>query len=399
MLKIFGEDFARDPWATLRSLRAEGGVHRVVTPDGPPAWLVTRFDDVRNGLADNRLTPNARYADERDYRGFDVPPPLDILQNSEPDVIATLRSAMTAELHPRRVSEWSGSAAALVSAHLESLDVAEEFDLVERVAVPLPATVLGRLFGLPEAVRAELLEWARATLRPQGAPQARETLLSMRQVIAGAIAYGRSSDDDTMVVRLIRSAEIGSEAIVAVLFYLLFVWYEVLVDMISGAVLSLSNRGGDHAALMSGPEAIVAVDELLRYLSPQVVAAPRFAMTDLEIGRHRIAAGQSVLFCLASANHDDRKFTHPDDLDLARTPNPHLALGHGFRTCLGNGLVRPVTAAVLAQIYTRWPNLRILAEEQNINWRSGFRHRGPLALPVAVDAGRGQSGGSPLPSA
>ncbi|RDI65602.1 cytochrome P450 [Nocardia pseudobrasiliensis] len=101
--------------------------------------------------------------------------------------------------------------------------------------------------------------------------------------------------------------------------------------------------------------------------------------------RHRIAGGQTVLFCLASANHDDERFTAPDRIDFARTTNPHLALGHGVRACVGTGLVRPVTAAVLAQIYTRWPKLRILAEEQNINWRSGFRHRGPLALPVAVD--------------
>ncbi|MFI5782283.1 cytochrome P450 [Nocardia sp. NPDC051570] len=384
MLRIFGEDFARDPWAVLRSLREEGGVHRVVTPDGPPAWLVTRFDDVRNGLADNRFSPQPRYADERDYRGFDVPPPLDMLQSSEPEVVAGLRSAMTAELHPRRLAEWDEGAAEIVSAYLETVDASGEFDLVERVVTPLPAAVLGRLFGLPEQVRTDLLDWARATLRPRAAPQARETLRRMGQIITAAIAYGRGREDDTMLVRLVRSEAIGPDAIVAVLFYLLFVWYEVLVDVICGAVLSLSTGGTEAAMVLSGPDRLVAVDELLRYLSPQIVAAPRFAVTDLEIGRHRITAGQSVLFCLASANHDDEKFTRPDELDLARTPNPHLALGHGFRTCLGTGLVRPVTATVLAQLYARWPRLRVLDDEQDIRWRSGFRHRGPLTLRVSA---------------
>ncbi|MQY22738.1 Biflaviolin synthase CYP158A1 [Nocardia sp. RB20] len=119
-----------------------------------------------------------------------------------------------------------------------------------------------------------------------------------------------------------------------------------------------------------------AVDELLRYLSPQALAGPRFAITDLEIGTHRIRAGETVLPCLASANHDPDHFADPENVDLARTSNPQLGLG--------NALVRTVTGALLRRLLVRWPESRITVSEKEIGWRSGFRHRGPIALPAEL---------------
>ncbi|MEU2178128.1 hypothetical protein ABZ552_28275 [Nocardia sp. NPDC019219] len=69
MTDVFDARFARNPWPTLERLRTAGdGIHRVRTPDGPPAWLVTRYHDVRAGLLDRRLSTQARYAKGDDYR-------------------------------------------------------------------------------------------------------------------------------------------------------------------------------------------------------------------------------------------------------------------------------------------------------------------------------------------
>ncbi|MBF6329961.1 cytochrome P450 [Nocardia transvalensis] len=382
MLRIFGEEFARNPWPVLESLRTAGGVHRVATPDGPPAWLVTRFDDVYNGLLDHRLTPHLRHARGRDYRGFDVPPPLDVFQNSDPEVVARMRRTVTAELHPRRASEWADRAGEVVRSQLERLDGTTEFDLVERLAVPLPATVLADLLGLPGTVRDQVLEWATSTLRPGAAPRARDTLATMQQIIAAAIACAREVDDETMLARLVQAGELNPDELAGVVFYLLFVWYEVLIDVISGAVLTFSGNPDQLEEFRTSPDLLGAVDELLRFLSPQVLAGPRFAVTEIDIGNHTIDPGQTVLLCLASANHDAERFTAPDELDVHRTHNPHLALGHGTRACLGTGVVRPVAAAVLTEIYAHWPGLRVIGDEESLPWRSGFRHRGPLTVPV-----------------
>lgn len=390
VLNIFDEEFARDPWPVLRSLREAGGAHRVATPDGPPAWLITRYADVRAGLLDERLSVNLRYSGGSDYEGFAVPAPLDVFQSAEPARLARLRSLVVGEL--RLAGDWADRAAELIGKSLAGLDGVEEFDFVERVALPLPTVILGELLGLPESEQDSLAAWAQATLAPDARPRARDTLGAMRQIITAVIERGRDGADDTMLGRLVRSGIGGgaadSDELPGLLFYLLFVWYEVLMDMLAGAVLTFSARPDQLAAMLSGADHAVAVDELLRYLSPQVLAAPRFAVTDLEIAGQRIEAGQTVLCCLAAANHDPERFTGPAEsngaleLDVRRSPNPHVALGYGAHACVGTGLLRPVLASILGELYTRWPNLRAAIADSAVPWRSGFRHRGPLTLPV-----------------
>ncbi|WP_019930421.1 cytochrome P450 [Nocardia sp. BMG111209] len=382
MLTIFDEEFAREPWPVLAQLRADGGMHRVATPDGPPAWLVTRFDQVRGGLLDERLSTNLRFAQGDDYRGFAVPAPLDVFQSSDAEDHARLRRTVVAALRPRRAEEWAEPAGDLVRRCLAAVP-ADEFDFVERVAVPLPAAVLGDLLGLADAEREALLGWANSTLRPDGAPRARDTLTTMAGIIAGTLEHARGAGADTVLGRLLAAgrddAGLDSGQLSGLLFYLLFVWYEVLADLVSGAVLTFSQRPTLAAEL--GPDGAV-VDELVRHQSPQVLAGPRFAVTDLDFGGYRVRAGETVLLCLAAANHDPERFARPEEPDPRRGPNSHLGLGLGAHACVGTALVRTVTTVVLQQIYARWPGLRATAT--TVPWRSGFRHRGPLTLPVKV---------------
>ncbi|WP_159080832.1 cytochrome P450 [Nocardia suismassiliense] len=382
MPDIFSGDFARNPWPVLRSLReADPGVHRVATPDGPPAWLVTRFDTVRQCLIDENLSTNVKFANGSDYRGFPVPAPLDVFQTSDPGDIARLRRVLVTELAPRHVGEWGGRAAQLIEPTLRQLDGIREFDFVDRVAVPLPALVLSELLGLPPNARDQLLAWANSTMRPAATPRARDTLASMQQIIRAVIDHSHQSEDQTMLTRLARPGNLSTAELAGVVFYMLFVWYEVLIDLLAGTVLTLSTRPAQLAELLTRPDLSSAVDELLRYLSPQVLAGPRFAVTDLEIDGQPIAAGQTVLPCLASANHDPQKFDRPDEFDINRNSPPHLALGYGTHACVGTALIRPIATAMIGKLYSQWPRLRVLDDEQ-IPWRSGFRHRGPLTLPV-----------------
>lgn len=382
MLDIFDEEFARNPWPMLASLRDKGGgMHRVATPDGPPAWLVTRFRDVHQCLLDDRLSTNVRFADGVDYQGFAVPAPLDVFQTSDADDLARLRQALVAELAPRRLDEWTAQASQLIEPTLRQLQKVPEFDFVGRVAIPLPAAILGELLGLPDDARDRLLAWANSTMHPGAAPRARDTLTSMQEIIAIIIEYGHRSAEQTLLTRVIAANSVKANELAGLLFYLLFVWYEVLMDLLAGSVLALSNSHEQLEALR-GSDQTGAVDELLRFLSPQVLAGPRFAVTDVKIGGHTIIAGQTALLCLASANHDPQRFDRPDELDLTRPSKPHVALGHGAHACVGAALVRPITAGVLNQLYTRWPGLKVIDHEDAIAWRSGFRHRGPLALAV-----------------
>lgn len=368
----------------LDRLRREGGVHRVRTPDGPPAWLVTGHAAVRAGLLDRRLTTRTEYADQRDYRGFTVPPGFGVLLEAAPDEHARLRRLLTAELSPRRLDDWARRTPDLVDTLLKDLDAQHPVDLVERLAVPLPAALLGDLIGLAGSDREALLRWANSTLlAPAGQPlpQSRETLRTMRSIVEQSIEHAAGSD--TVLGRLGAARDQGAmsgEELQGVLFYLLFVWYEVMVDLLAGAILALLAHPDQLPVLRAAPAR--AVDELVRYLSPQLLAGPRFAQVDLRLGDYTVRAGQTVLLGLGAANHDPSVFSAPDTLDLRRKRNPHLGLGHGPHACVGTVLIRTITAATLNHVYSRWPETTLAVEPAAIGWRSGFRHRGPLALPV-----------------
>ncbi|MBF6189618.1 cytochrome P450 [Nocardia sp. CDC186] len=387
MTDVFDSDFARNPWPTLERLRVEGGVHRVRTPDGPPAWLVTRYRDVRAGLLDERLSTRDRYAKGDDYRGFPVPPPLDLMLSAAPDDHARLRSLITAELSPRRLAEWTDRAPRLVNSLLRDGIQGETVDMVERLAVPLPAAVLAELLGLDGPTAERLRGWANSTLLPSASPpRARDTLAAMLAIMAEATAQAQRADTVLgrwVAAHLSAGSPTGAE-LTGLLFYLLFVWYEVLADLIAGSVLTLLGRPDQRQAWQAMGDKRSAVDEMLRYLSPQVLAGPRFATTDLVVGATTIPAGQTVLLCLASANHDPEIFHRPAEVDLARERGDQLALGYGMHACLGNALVHTVTAAALDHVLTRWPDAALAVDEREIVWRSGFRHRGPVTLPVRL---------------
>jgi cytochrome P450 len=78
-----------------------------------------------------------------------------------------------------------------------------------------------------------------------------------------------------------------------------------------------------------------------------------------------------VLYYSASVNHDESVFRDPDELDITRQPNPHLAFGHPPHICMGAQLARLELQVSLETIPSRLPGLRIAVPESDLAWRPG----------------------------
>jgi cytochrome P450 len=89
-----------------------------------------------------------------------------------------------------------------------------------------------------------------------------------------------------------------------------------------------------------------------------------------------------VRVVLTAANRDGCQFYQPDALDLSRTPNRHLAFGHGIHYCLGAQLARLEGVIALRTLFGRFPELRLAAPEAELKWRSGVLFRGLERLPL-----------------
>ena len=106
-----------------------------------------------------------------------------------------------------------------------------------------------------------------------------------------------------------------------------------------------------------------AVDEIIRYVSP-VLNFIRTVTTDHEYKGTQFKEGDRVLLMYPSANRDERVFENPDELDLMRDPNPHLAFGIGPHFCLGANLARMEVKLVFQELLARLPDIVIDPDAQ-----------------------------------
>jgi cytochrome P450 len=142
---------------------------------------------------------------------------------------------------------------------------------------------------------------------------------------------------------------------------LLFAGHETTMVRIDLGMLLLITQPDQYRALRDDPGLInSAVDEVLRLSSISAIGGlPRYASADITIDDATIAAGDAVLLATSAANRDPRVFTDPDTFDITRTPNPHLAFGHGPRYCIGASLARLELSEIFHRITDRFPKLEL----------------------------------------
>src|SRR5437660_2681676 len=156
------------------------------------------------------------------------------------------------------------------------------------------------------------------------------------------------------------------------------------------------DRGPDrpgHAAPADPPEparraprdpglATGAVEEILRMAAPTLGVIARYAVADIEVGGVTIAPGDLVLVSTDADNRDDAAFAEPDRFDIRRTPNQHVAFGHGLRFCIGAGLARVELQTVFSALFQRVPTLRLAVELEELRLRDDTPLGGLTRLPV-----------------
>jgi cytochrome P450 PksS len=164
---------------------------------------------------------------------------------------------------------------------------------------------------------------------------------------------------------------------------LLVAGHETTVNLIGSGMLALLQHPGQMDLLRQRPDLIKpAIEELLRFTTPVMVATERFAREEITLCGVTIPRGGMVLAVLASANRDERQFPQPDTLDITREPNRHLALGQGPHYCLGAPLARLEGQIAINTLLRRMPNLHLKGAAESLRWRKGIFLRGLEELPL-----------------
>ncbi|MGW0891283.1 cytochrome P450 family protein [Saccharopolyspora sp. NPDC002578] len=379
-----GGEFVTAPLATYARLREQGSVHRAITPDGTEVWLVTRYEDVRAGLADPRLSLDKAHARDG-YRGFSLPPELDanLLNMDAPDHTRLRR--ITAQAF--RVHHLRPRVQQIADELLDAITPAGAADLIASYAGPLPILVISELLGVPQADRPDFRAWTDEMLAPTSRESAGEALRSLHRFLLELVAAKRTDPGEDFISSLLAQHDrLSADELTSAAFLMLFAGYENTVNLLGNGFAALLSHPDQLTAMRTEPELLrSAVDELLRFDPPPQTAIRRFPITDVEIGGVTVPAGATVLLSLVSAQHDPEVFADPDALDLTRADNPHLAFGHGAHFCLGAPLARMEAEVGFETALRRLPGLAPTARPDELRWRPSFRNRGLRDLPVTFE--------------
>ncbi|KIZ19145.1 cytochrome P450 family protein [Streptomyces natalensis] len=404
---LFTWEFAADPYPAYAWLREHAPVHRTALPSGVEAWLVTRYGDARQALADARLSKNPVHHSEAAHGKGKVGIPgersanlMTHLLNIDPPDHTRLRRLVSKAFTPRRVAAFAPRVQELTDRLIDSFAAKGEADLIHEFAFPLPIYAICDLLGVPPEDQDDFRDWAGMMIRHGGGPRGgvARSVKKMRGYLAELIHRKRETlgatpaPDEDLISGLIRASDHGEHLteneVAAMAFILLFAGFETTVNLIGNGVYQLLRHPAQRELLQKSIEAddgdllATGIEELLRYDGPVELATWRFATEDLTLGGQRIAEGDPVLVVLAAADRDPARFADPDVLDLTRRDNQHLGYGHGIHYCLGAPLARLEGQTALATLLTRLPDIRLAAEVADLRWRGGLIMRGLRSLPV-----------------
>jgi cytochrome P450 len=105
----------------------------------------------------------------------------------------------------------------------------------------------------------------------------------------------------------------------------------------------------------------------------------RCVLEPFELHGYEIPRGAELGLLFGSANRDPSAFDQPDQLDLAREPNPHVTFGNGIHFCLGAPLGRLELQVSFATLMDRFPHLELVEEPA---WKPNYVIRGLAGLRV-----------------
>lgn len=240
-----------------------------------------------------------------------------------------------------------------------------EIDIIGDLAYPLPVTIIAELLGVPYRDHDLFKEWADRLLGANAnttnfldrklEPDFKKIQEEMDVYFNEIIQIRKKEPKNDLISNLIGARidnnRLTSEEILSFCSLLLLAGHVTTVNLIGNTIRSLLENPLQLRKLKKNPNALIpsTIEESLRYRSP-VQALFRFLLEDWELNNYKMSRGQRIVIWLGSANHDEVIFKNPEEFDILRQPNEHIAFGYGIHFCLGSTLARLEGQAVLKQI-------------------------------------------------
>ncbi|MEU8252231.1 cytochrome P450 [Nonomuraea sp. NPDC048916] len=375
-------------YAQLRRIEP---MSRVQMPYGEPAWLATRYADVKLVLTDPRFSRAiAQGLNQPRLRRQLID---DGIMGMDPPDHTRLRRLVSKAFTVRRLEKMRESVRALANQLADAMvEQGPPADMVEDFARLLPTNVICDLLGVPFTDRQIFRKWTEGVTNDETAKAdvIFDLGAELDEYVAGLIVQRRKEPTDDLLGALVYARDNGNklddnELVTLAGSALLTGGVETVAAALPSFFYTLLTRPHLLEQLRREPELLdSAVEELLRYVPINTAAMfARYSLEDVWFGDTLVRTGDPVLPALHAANRDPEVFEDPETIDFTRAHNPHLTFGHGAHHCIGAQLARLELQESLRALLPRMPGLRLADGPEGVTWKYGVIVRGPTLMRIA----------------
>ncbi|MGE5137886.1 MAG: cytochrome P450 [Rudaea sp.] len=329
------------------------------------SWNVFKYDDVQEVLSvwknfSSQFGGSQQNADDPSY------PFAASMISSDPPRHRKLRNLVTQAFTPRAVEALAPRIQSLVDSYLDRIMKQGRMDVIADLGYPLPVTVIAEMLGIPSEDREQFKRWSDSVVAignfgdnmDLGEFSHNTAVMQMSGYFMQMIQKRKLAPGEDLISGLL-AANIDGErlSLVELLGFcvlLLVAGNETTTNLIGNALLAFTEHPEAWQHLRDHPDLLVnAIEEVLRYRSP-VQAMFRRVANPVELRGQAIPANSPAIAWIGSANHDEEEFPEASRFDITRTPNRHLAFGHGIHYCLGAPLARLEARIALGAMVQRF---------------------------------------------
>jgi len=376
------------PPAEFTEWRSEPGLRRAMYR-GQPAWVVSRYQDIRAALVDPRLSaqtiPDYLIPETEDHHI-----PVMFARTDDPEH-HRLRRMMTSVFTFRRTDARRPAIQELVDEHLDAMIAnGPPAELVRDFALPIPSLVIAHLLGVPpQDLEFFQSNTSRGMDMHSSDEQKAEAFAVMYVYLLELIDRKEHAPGDDLISHLVSeyvaTDQLTRETTAMSGVIMMQAGHETTANMISlGTVALLEHPEVFERLGTTDDRAVIAniVEELMRYLTIVHSQVDRIATEDLTVGGQPIQAGDMLVMNLPAGNWDPEFVDNPGTLDIERNTRGHLGFGYGVHQCIGQNLARVEMQVAFATLARRLPGLRLAAAPDELRFKGESDIYGLKALPV-----------------
>lgn len=393
------KQFSDDPYKIYGQLRE---LEQPYYFEDQNMWLLSRYDDVVNIATNPNMvrslegieTKQEALARRKAANWHDMPYHERFVQfsllDSDGDIHRRLRKLVFGFFLPGSIAHLEPVVRNHVRGLINSFEGREEIEFIEEFASQVPGFVIGYLLGAPKEYSHQLRIWSERVVKffdvdrsDEKKQIAEEATREFYEFLVELQAQRRKSPKNDLISKMIVDADNGlytEDEFISTCMLILMAGHGSTIDVLGTGMYTLLKHPKAMDDLRRAPDSLpIAIQEMVRF-EPPLPFFHRHALEAVNIRGVEYPAGTTFGLLYGAANRDPNQFSDADQFIYDRTPNRHLAFGHGAHLCLGNHIARQNMRIIFEELLGQYKELYLANE--NFEFKRGLSSRGMKTLPL-----------------